>query len=66
MVSLCVWRSQTQDASLVQSVVVSSSEKSEVTVACCNSVLQLSMMTGSLLVLPGCGQLLGEFVRKLC
>lgn len=50
---------------MVWLLVVSSSEECEVTVNCYNSVLQLSVMTGSLLVLPGQGQSLWEFIHKL-
>lgn len=45
-------------------LVESSSEQCEVTVDCYNSGLQLSMMTGSLLVLHGHGHGLWEFIHK--
>lgn len=51
--------------SMVWLMVVATSEECEVTVDCYNSGLQLSMMTGSLLVLRGHGHSLWEFIHKL-
>lgn len=52
-------------ASVVWVVVVSSPEDCGVAVDCYNSGLQLRVMTGSLLVLPGHGHSLWEFIHKL-
>lgn len=46
-------------------VVVSSSEQCGVTLGFYNSELQLCVMIGSLLVLPGYGHNLWEFIHKL-